>query len=164
MEATKSEPRIKFSDYPQKITCFKCHHYTMTKGDTYIGESSNIWPIGQIYYCEFCGESVGVTQDGRVTYYTGKIIGRFSAEEKQLIWDSGFKVRQIWELTKAEVDEFLAEAPAWTPETERFISDLHTYDFIIQERGKETAENWRRWQGQLHGAYEGLLEGRSAKC
>lgn len=149
MEDTKSKTRTMLDHFPGQIGCFKCNH-SMTKGGHYIGESSNLWPIGQMYYCYFCGESVGITQDGRVTYYTGKIIGRFSAEG-ELTWASGFKVRQIWELTEVEVDEFLVVAPEHTPETERLISDLDTYNFIMQERDKETAEKWRRWQGQIHG-------------
>lgn len=65
------QPKVTF---PETIKCFKCNH-DMTKGQRHWGESSNIWPIGQIYHCNFCRESVGITQDGRITYWTGKVIG-----------------------------------------------------------------------------------------
>ena len=61
-------------NYPEMIICFKCNH-DMTKGDTYIGESSNMWPIGQMYHCDFCHESVGITEDGRITHCTARVIG-----------------------------------------------------------------------------------------
>lgn len=159
METAKSEPRTMITHhpaktvithYPETIRCFKCNG-RMTKGDTYIGESSSMWPIGQMYHCYFCHESVGIAQDGRVTYWTGKVIGRFSAEEG-LIWAERVQTKLIWELTETEMDGLLADPPERTPETERLLVDLGTYLFIEEERSKETAEKWRKWQGQLYGA------------
>jgi len=61
------------------------------------------------------------------------------------------KIKNIWEYAEEEINEVLSEHLIFIDITGRLFADLSTYQFIVEERDKETAEKWRKWQGEIHG-------------